>query len=84
MPQEYMKYPSTVKALAAEIKSACNAYFSRKATNEEIKEIILWYASSQPDKLFWGNEINPTVSKIIGKKRLRLINDLLTEHQQRL
>ena len=77
MGNEYMRYPSTVKALAEELKNACNDYNSRQISNDRIKEIIDWYAANQPEKLFAANQINPTISKIIGKKRLRLITDLL-------
>ena len=77
MGNEYMRYPATVKALAEEIKKACNDYNARQISNDRIKEIIDWYAENQPDKLFAADQINPTVSKIIGKKRLRLVNDLL-------
>ena len=77
MGNEYMLYPSTVKALAEEIKKACNDYNSRKINNDKIKEIIQWYANNQADKLFAAEEINPTISKIIGKKRVNLINALL-------
>ena len=77
MGNDYMEYPSTVKALAAELVNACNDYNARKISNDRIKEIIHWYAETQGDKLFAADQINPTISKIIGKKRLRLINDLL-------
>lgn len=77
MGNEYMRYPSTVKALAEELKKACNDYNSRQISNDRIKEIIDWYAANQSEKLFAADQINPTISKIIGKKRLRLITDLL-------
>lgn len=77
MGNDYMQYPNTVKGLAEEIKSACNDYFAKRINNDRIREIIGWYASSQPDKLFDGDLLNPTVSKIIGKRRVRLVNDLL-------
>ena len=77
MENEYMKYPSTVKALAKELKKVCNDYNSRQIGNDRIKEIIDWYAANQAEKLFAADQINPTISKIIGKKRLSLITDLL-------
>ena len=79
MGNEYIQYPSTVKTLAEELVKACDDYNARKINNDRIKEIILWYASSQSDKLFAAEQINPTVKKIIGKKRVRLVNDLLRE-----
>ena len=77
MGNEYMQFPATVKALAEELKVVCDDYYAKKINNDRIKEIILWYADSHSDKFFSGESINPTVSKIIGKKRVRLINDLL-------
>lgn len=77
MGNDYMQYPATVKSLAEELKKACDDYQSRKITNDRIKEIIDWYASSQADKLFARDQLNPTISKIIGKRRVRLVTDLV-------
>lgn len=77
MGNDYVQYPGTVKGLAAELKVICDDYYTRKITNDRLREIITWYANSQQDKLFTGKEINPTVAKIIGKQRVRLICDLL-------
>ena len=74
-----MQYPATVKALAEEIKIVCDDYNMRKINNDRINEIISWYANTQADKLFCNQQINPTISKIIGKKRVRLLNVLLNE-----
>lgn len=77
MGNDYMQYPGTVKGLAEEIKKACDDYFEKRITNDRIKQIIEWYASSQSDKLFVGDQLNTTITKIIGKRRVRLVNDLL-------
>ena len=77
MGNDYMAYPPTVKALATELVTACNDYNARRISNDRIREVVRWYADTQADKLFAADQINPTVSKIIGKKRLRLVNDLL-------
>ena len=82
MENNYILYPSTIKALAEEIKRACNDYNARRINNDEIKEVINWYAENQADKLFAAEEINPTISKIIGKKRVNLINILLESPQK--
>ncbi len=84
MGNEYLQYPATVKALAEELKTACNDYNARRIDNTRIKEIVMWYATAQADKLFAANQINPTISKIIGKKRVKLISDLLDGYQQRI
>lgn len=77
MGNDYMQYPNTVKGLAEELKAACDDYFAKKINNDRIQEIIAWYASSQADKLFVGDQLNSTITKIIGKRRVRLLNDLL-------
>lgn len=77
MGNDYMSHPATVKSLAEELKIACDDYFAKRINNDRIKEIILWYANTQPEKLFSNDSINSTIAKIIGKKRVRLINDLI-------
>lgn len=84
MGNEYIQYPTSVKSLAGEIKAVCDDYDKRKINNDRIKEIILWYANTQSDKLFDNEKFNPTVSKIIGKKRVRLISDLLKTENARV
>lgn len=84
MGNDYLQYPATIKALAAEIKKACNDYYARRITNDRIKEIIMWYATYAPDKLFAAEQLNPTVSTIIGKKRVRLVLDLLDGYQHQI
>ena len=82
MEDQYLQYPPTVKALAAEIKSACNDYTARKISNSQIREWIFWYATKTPELLFSAEKINPTIATIIGKKRVKLLNDLLDGYQQ--
>ena len=84
MKNDYMEYPLTVKALAGEITKACNDYMARRIDNNQLRELIFWYAIKQPDKLFAAENLNPTVSKIIGKRRVKLINSLLDGYQNRL
>ncbi len=37
---EFLMYPTTVKMLASEIISACDAYISRKITAEHLRKVI--------------------------------------------
>lgn len=80
---EYVKYPTTVKQIANELIRVCNEYKMRKIGNEELKEIVLYYSTKFPEKLFSGSEINPTIKKIVGKKREEIINKLLEGYQQK-
>lgn len=81
MKDPYMLYPLTVKALAGEIMAACNDYQARKIDDKKLKELILWYAQSAPDKLFSAKELNPTVKKIIGKRREKIVIVMLDGYQ---
>lgn len=76
-----MQYPTTVKEVATEIIIACNDYKARNIGNDELREAILYYASKYPEKLFNGKELNPTVTKMVGKQRVELINKLLEGYQ---
>ena len=79
MGNKYLAYPATVKALAEEIKIVCNDYYERKINNDKVRDVINWYAANQTDKFFVDGKLNPTVTKIIGKKRVQLITTLLEE-----
>ncbi len=81
---EFMTYPTTVKMLAAEIITACDAYISRKIEAEELKKLILHYAIIYPEMLFNAQELNPTVLNRIGKKREKLVNKMLEGYQQKI
>ena len=80
MNNKYILYPSTVKDLAAEIKTICDDYFARRLSNDEIQNLIIGYAETEADKLFERDSINPTISKIIGKKRLDIVLKILSNH----
>jgi uncharacterized protein (TIGR04540 family) len=77
----FLLYPTTVKMLAAEIVSACDAYISRKITIETLRQIIFHYATNYPEMLFNAENLNPTVLNRIGKKRAVLVNKLLDGYQ---
>jgi len=82
MEYHFLKYPKTVVALAEEINRVTNDYNARRIGNEELESIIKWFASNCRDKLFRGvDDYNPSVKKIIGKTRVKLIDQLLEEHQ---
>ncbi len=81
---DFILYPTTVKMLAAEIISACDAYKSRRISTNELKELIIHYANNCPGMLFNANELNPTVVNRIGKKRAVVVNKLLEGYQYKL
>lgn len=81
MEYEFLKYPKSIRALAKEINRVTNDYDARKIGNDELKEIMLWYATKCPDKLFKGLAYNPTLKQIIGKRRIALLDIILDGHQ---
>lgn len=84
MSEKYTMYPLTVKALADEIIRATNDYRARQLSNAELRELITWYAATVPGKLFNGADYNPTIKKIIGQRRIELLDTLLNGYQQRV
>jgi len=81
MEYEFLKYPSSVKALAEEIKRVTADYSARRLGNDDFKNIFLWYANYCGDKLFQGQDYNPTIKAIIGKRRIKLIDMVLDGYQ---
>lgn len=81
---EFLTYPPTIKMLAAEIITVCDAYVSRKIGVEDLRKLVLHYASNYPEMLFNAQELNSTVLNRIGKKRAKTINKMLEGYQQRL
>lgn len=79
----YLKYITTVRELAGEIKKATNDYKARKIDNQEISKVVSYYAEHFPEKLFDGEDLNTTIKQIIGIKRTSLVVMLLNENQQR-
>lgn len=80
-----LRNPLTVKALAAQVKYACDLYSSLSLSEKELKELFIHYANVHGRKLFGthGN-LNPTVLKVIGKKRTELVEIMLSEYQLKI
>jgi uncharacterized protein (TIGR04540 family) len=84
MPVEIIKNPRTVKLLAEEIKIVADNYWSRNLEEKKAREMLIYWAQHEGNKLFQGNVINPTVTKIIGSKRCNLVNKWLENTQYSL
>jgi uncharacterized protein (TIGR04540 family) len=52
-------------------------YWKSEISETELVEWIQHYSSEESEKLFKNGEINPTISLIVGKKRLDLILKLI-------
>lgn len=81
---EPLMYPTTIKMLSSEIITACDCYLSRKIGMEDLRKIVMHYATNCPEMLFSAQELNPTVLNRIGKKRESLVNKMLTGLQQKI
>jgi uncharacterized protein (TIGR04540 family) len=69
-----LRNPLTVKQMPAQIKYACDMYDTFKLSEKELQELLVHYAGSHGRKFFCLNGgLNPTLSKIIGKKREELV-----------
>ena len=77
---DYALYPSTTTELIPDLKKVIDDYKARKITNQEVKDVIAFYAEKHPEKLYDEDNYNKTVKRLIGKRRLdtldRILNDL--------
>lgn len=80
---EILKNPTTVKSMASQIIAACDSYIALRIPEKQLKELITYYATQHGKKLFSCNGLNPTVTKRIGKKRVELVNIMLSGFQNR-
>ena len=74
---DIIRNPKTVKDLANEIIKVCDGYWSRQIPEANAKEFITYWSKHEAIKLFKGKELNSTITKIIGKKRVDLLNKWL-------
>ena len=79
-----LKNPTTVKLLANQIILACDGYISLKMTERQFRDLITHYASHHGKKMFSKDGLNPTVTTRIGKKRVELVNIMLSGFQMRV
>ena len=81
---DILKNPTTVKLLALQIITACDSYIALKMPEKQFRELIIHYASQHGKKLFSKDGLNPTVAIRIGKKRVELVEIMLSGFQNRL
>lgn len=78
---EFLRNPTTVKMLAAQIIKACDNYIALKLSEKQLKDLIMYFASQHGKKLFSSVGLNPTIENRIGKKRTELVNIMLSGFQ---
>jgi uncharacterized protein (TIGR04540 family) len=68
--------------MAGQVKVACDLYIAFKLSEQHLKELVCHYARAHGNKLFGRNgTLNPTLEKIIGKKRKGLVEIMLSDFQ---
>jgi uncharacterized protein (TIGR04540 family) len=81
MNENYVAYPLSVVAFANELKRAVDDYNSRTITSMELRELVMWWAQTSPEKLFNGDSYNLTVKKLVGVRRLSVVDKMLDGYQ---
>lgn len=71
------RFVTTVVELAEEIKKVCDYYKQGRVTEDELKEYLQYWAEHDDDKFFKDGNYNTSISKIIGKKRIEIIDKVL-------
>lgn len=85
MSTDILRNPLTVKQLAVQIKRACDLYCALNLSEKGLKELFIHYADSHGKKFFGLNgSLNPTLLKIIGKKREELVGIMLCGYQLKI
>lgn len=80
-----LRNPVSVKQMADQIKKACDLYCTFRLSEKELKELLMHFAGIHGKKLFhYDSALNPTISKIIGKKRLELVRLMLSGFQLKM
>ena len=80
----FLRNPTTVKMLAKQIIAASDEYISMNMDEKEYRELILHYARYHGKKLFSYSKpgaLNPTIQNRIGKKRVQLVELMLSGFQ---
>lgn len=80
-----LQNPITIKQMAEQVKIACDHYNSLNLEEKDFEALLQHYARNHGNRFFGKNgSLNPTLEKIIGKKRKELVNIMLKDHQMSL
>lgn len=82
--EKYNMHPFTLVELGEEIKKVCNDYRGNSISYSDVKSLMKHYATSQNNFFDLDGQINKTIRKVIGKKRVEFIDSLLTEFQRKI
>lgn len=74
----YTAYPKTIVNFSEELKNMIDDYSKKRITNDDFEELIKFYVENDSDKLFTGDEINITVQRFLGIKRINVLKNVLT------
>ena len=68
---------SSITEFAYELRDACDEYLKRAMSLDDFRRIVFSYAKQYPEKFFYGENLNDTVSYRLGKKRVAVVNSIL-------
>jgi len=81
---DIIRNPSGVRQMAAEMKKLVDTYWSRRISEKEARELIIYWATYYPQYIFRANDYNPSIKQIVGKKRLAFVDVALQGFQAKL
>lgn len=74
-----------IKEIRNDNENACSrtnisvrCIYIKKNRSEDLKKVVIHYATNYPDMLFNTSELNLTILNRIGKKREKLVNKILS------
>jgi uncharacterized protein (TIGR04540 family) len=77
-----LRNPLTAKQLAKQVILAGDAYVSLKLSEKDFRELLYYYANKHGRKVFGiTGGLNPTLRRIIGKRRAELVEVMLSGYQ---
>ncbi len=74
---KWLQYFTSQEALASELKRVIDIYFEGEIVTEEMENAVSSIINSNKDKFYLDNEVAFKVKKILGKKRLSIIEKIL-------
>ena len=81
MVDRYMMYPMSVVEFSNELRKAVSDYKARLLSAAELEEIVLFWARNSPDKFFDGNDYKVTVKRVVGSRRMTVVDKILADSQ---
>ena len=76
---KYNKYFTSQNSLAEELKNIVDNNIQKKISTEELKKIITEIILINKEKFYSENQIAFKIVKVLGKKRITIINKIISQ-----